>query len=170
MPGRAVRPPADGPRPGGAGRPRGIQRVRASPQRGHRTPADPSEPVEYHDHDKGGPMTRLLRPLANEAPLVYALAAAVGAALGLEERWQKVLAAALALLFGLVVRSVTTSPATLADAVTSAATATASQLTDQTVGAAGEMSAAGSNVVVGVVKQVTDAVGGLAGKLAGGTQ
>lgn len=111
-----------------------------------------------------------LRRLADEATLVYALVAAVGAAVGLGEAWQKIVVAALALLFGLVVRSTTTSPTTLANAVTSAATATASQLTEQTVGAAGELSEAGTNVILGVVDQVAGSVGGLAGVLAKGKE
>lgn len=111
-----------------------------------------------------------LRRLADEAPLIYALVAAVTAAVGIGETWEKVIVAVLALLFGLVVRSVTTSPTTLANAVTSAATATAQQLTETTVGTAGEISEVGTNVVLGVVDQVAGSVGGLAGKLATGKE
>lgn len=110
----------------------------------------------------------MFRRLADESALVYAVVTAVGAAVGLPDAWQKVVVAFLALLFGVVVRSVTTSPSTLANAVTSAATATATQLTEQTVGVAGEVSATGSNVVVGAVGSVLNTVGGLAGSLAKG--
>ena len=113
-------------------------------------------------------MSAALRRLADEAPLVYALAAAIGGAIGLGEVWQKVVGAVLALLFGLVVRSVTTSPTTLSNAVTDAATQTATQLAETTVGAAGEITATGSNVVLGTVNSVLNTVGGLAGPLAKG--
>lgn len=107
-----------------------------------------------------------LRRLADEAPLLYALVAAVGAAVGLGEAWQKVIVAVLALLFGLLVRSVTTSPSALAGAVGDAACKTAAQLTTTTVGTAGAVTEAGANVVGGVVDTVIGSVGGLAGTLA----
>jgi hypothetical protein len=110
----------------------------------------------------------MLRRLADEAPLIYAVVAAVGAAAGLGEAWQKVIVAVLALLFGLLVRSVTTSPSSLAGAVGDAATRTAAQLTETTVGVAGEVPEAAANVVGGVVNEVVGAVGGLAGSLAKG--
>lgn len=107
-----------------------------------------------------------MHQIADEAPLIYALIAAVGAAVGLGEAWQKVIVAGLAVVFGLVVRQVTTSPSTLARAVTDAATQTATQLTTTTVGAAGKVTDVGLNVVGGVASTVIDSVGGLAGALA----
>ena len=120
-----------------------------------------------HHLTRGKPLS-LLRRLADESPLVYALVVATGAAVGLGETWQKVVLAALALVFGLVVRSTTTSPSTLVDTVETATQKTAAQLTTTTVGKAGEVSEAGGNVAVGVANEVVSAVGGLAGKLAGG--
>jgi hypothetical protein len=60
------------------------------------------------------------------------------------------------------------SPATLADAVTGAATRTATQLTTTTVGAVGSVTAAGEGVVTGVVGEVLNGIGGLAGPAAKG--
>jgi len=111
---------------------------------------------------------KIIRRLADESPLVYALVVAVAAAVGIGEVWQKVILAAVALLFGLVVRSVTTSPTTLSNAVTDAAQATAQRLSADTVGEVGEVAAAGEGIVTGTVGEVLDGVGGLASTLAKG--
>jgi phenylpyruvate tautomerase PptA (4-oxalocrotonate tautomerase family) len=113
-------------------------------------------------------MKGLLSSLAGESVLILGVASALCAALGAPEVWTKVVLAAIPLVLALAVRQVTSSPATVAAAVTDAATKTAEKLTTTTVGAVGSVTAAGEGVVTGVVGEVLGAVGGLAGALAKG--
>lgn len=106
-------------------------------------------------------MKSLLTGLAGESVLLLGLASAVCAALGAPEVWTKVVLAAVPLVLALAVRQVVSSPATVAAAVTDAATKTAEQLTTTTVGAVGAVTAAGEGVVTGVVGEVLNSVGGL---------
>lgn len=64
-------------------------------------------------------------------------------------------------VLAVVIRQVVASPATVVAAVTDAATKTAEQLTTTTVGAVGNVTAAGEGVVTGVVGEVLNSVGGL---------
>ncbi len=107
----------------------------------------------------------MIKALAREPQLLYTLLAALGAALAIPDVWIKVAVAAVALVLGLLVRQTVSSPATVAAAVEDAATQTAQNLTTKTVGAAGEVSEAGTNVVTGVVDNILSGVGGLVSKL-----
>lgn len=107
----------------------------------------------------------MIKRLADESTLLYVLITTVGAALTIPDVWVKVGCAAVALALGLLVRQTVSSPGTVASAVTQAATQTAEQLTEKTVGTAGEVSETGLNVVTGVVDNVLNTVGGLVPKL-----
>jgi len=109
----------------------------------------------------------MLKVLAKEPQLLYTLLAALGAALAIPDVWTKVAIAAAALVLGLLVRQTVSSPETVASAVEDAAVQTAQNLTAKTVGAAGDVSEAGSNVVSGVVDNVLNNIGGLVSKVRG---
>lgn len=113
-------------------------------------------------------MKGLLSSLAGEGVLLLGAAGAICAALGASEAITKVVLAIIPLVIALGVRQVTTSPAGVAKAVTEAATKTAAQLTDTTVGAVGAVTAAGEGVVTGVVGEVLNNVGGLVSSVAKG--
>lgn len=114
-------------------------------------------------------MNALLTSLAGESVLLLGLVSAVLAALGVSDAWQKVAAAAVPLVLALLVRQVVVKPATVAAVAEQAAVRTAEQLTDATVGKAGEVTGAAGNVVTGVVNEVIGGVGGLVPKLAART-
>lgn len=107
----------------------------------------------------------MLKLLAKEPQLLYTLLATLGAAFAIPDVWVKVAVAAAALVLGLIVHQTVSSPATVVNAVQSAAVQTAENLTTKTVGAAGDISEAGSNVVTGVVDNVLSDVGGLVSSL-----
>lgn len=107
----------------------------------------------------------MLKALSKEPQLLYTLLTALGAALAIPDVWVKVAVAAAGLILGLMVRAAVSSPATVAAAVEDAAVQTAQNLTTKTVGAAGEVSSAGSNIVSGVVDNVLNTIGGLVPKL-----
>lgn len=104
--------------------------------------------------------------LANESVLLLGLTAAVLTALNVEKEWQDVAQAAIPLVLAMAVRSIASSPATLAAAVDKAATETAEQLTDATVGSVGNVTQKGQAVIDGVVDSVVQGVGGLVGAIA----
>lgn len=63
-------------------------------------------------------------------------------------------------------RSVVSSPATVAQVATEAATRTAERLSSSAAGKVGELTATGVNVAQDVAQDVVGAVGGIVGKLA----
>lgn len=110
---------------------------------------------------------KILQSLAGQSVLLLGAVGALCGALGASEAWTKVVLALVPLLLGLVVHQVTSSPSTVARAVTDAATKTAAQLTDKTVGLAGQVTDAAANTATGVATEVIGAVGGLVPKLVG---
>jgi hypothetical protein len=109
----------------------------------------------------------MIKALADESQLVFTLLTVVGAALAIPDVWVKVGVAVAALVIGLLVHQTVSSPSTVANAVQNAALQTAAGLTAKTVGAAGEITDAASNVTTGVVSSVLNDVGGLVSKLTG---
>ena len=109
----------------------------------------------------------IVRALADESVLVLALVSAVAVALDLPEQWQNVVAAAVPLVLALLVRSITTKPSSVAEAVETAAMRTATILTHDTVGVAGSVSDRGGKIVGGVIDSTLDKVGGLVPSLTG---
>lgn len=107
----------------------------------------------------------MLKFLAKEPQLLYTLLAALGAAFAIDDLWIRVGCAAAALLLGLIVRQSVASPATVAAAVENAATQTAQSLSEETVGAIGETTETGTNVVKAVTDMVLHQVGGLIPRL-----
>lgn len=110
----------------------------------------------------------MINKLTNETQLIFTLITALGAALTIDEAWIKVLTAVAALLLGLLVRQTVSSPATVVDAVTQAATDTARDLSTKTVGAVGSVGTGATTVIKDVVTDVIDNVGGLVPRLTKG--
>lgn len=114
-------------------------------------------------------MKRLSAALANESVLLLGLTAAILTALHVEKEWQDVVQAAIPLLLALAVRQITSSPKTVAEAVTTAAAHaaldTAEQLNSGTAGTVGVVTAKGhqivEDIVPGVAEKVLTKVGGL---------
>lgn len=111
-------------------------------------------------------MKRILTSLAEESVLLLGLAAAVCTALGIGEAVKGVVLAAVPLLLAVVVRTIVSSPSTVASVAIEAAVKTAEQLTEKTVGAAGELTGAAGNVAAGVAADVLSTVGGLVAAVA----
>lgn len=97
---------------------------------------------------------------------VIALAVAYGAPI--DDGQKAAIIGVVVVLATVFIHQSVASPSTVATAVSEAATKTAAQLTTSTVGAAGNVTAAGTNVVSGVVNEVLDGVGGVVGRLTGG--
>lgn len=113
-------------------------------------------------------MRRLLRvdPSAVIGLVTTALTVGIAFGLGINAAQVAAIAGVIGAAFVLL-RSFVSSPATLATVASEAAAQTAAQLTAKTVGAAGEVTETGVNVVAGAVNGVLNEVGGLAGKLTG---
>lgn len=103
-------------------------------------------------------MNRLLRSLANESVLVLGLVSAVLAAAGAGEAVTAIALAAVPLVLAVLVREVTTSPATVVEV----ARRTAESLSGPSAGAVGTVTGKGQQVI----NDVVSGVGGLVGKLA----
>ena len=115
----------------------------------------------------------MLKLVRDEAVFIVAVVQAAlvcAAAFGLHLSAEQI--AALVGLFSavlaLVVRQVVSSPTTVANVATAAATRTAERLTDANVGGPGEITVVGENVVTGAVGEAVKAVGGLVGTLTNG--
>lgn len=111
-------------------------------------------------------MKGIITGLANESVLLLALVAATTTALDMEEAWQSVMLAAVPLLLALAVRSVTSSPATVAQVAHTAATATATAIDEVTAGVSGEVTEFGQGIADTVADTVVKSVGGLVSVLA----
>ena len=114
-------------------------------------------------------MNSLLTSLSSQSVLLLGLVSALSIALGVDEKWQQVLLAAVPLILALGVRQVTTSPKTLAKVATQAAVETATQLGTTGVGAVGTLTDKGVDTATTAVSDVLDTVGGVAGSLAKGS-
>jgi hypothetical protein len=111
-------------------------------------------------------LKRILASLAEESVLLLGLIAAACTALGVGEAVKGVALAAVPLLLAVLVRSITSSPSTVAGIAIEAAVKTAEQLSEGTVGAAGQLTGDAGNLVAAVAADVLSTVGGLASVVA----
>lgn len=115
-------------------------------------------------------MSGILSSLADESVLLLGLVTAVMGAIGAGETTTKVVLAAVPLILALLVRRTVSSPSTVLNVAQQAACQTAANLTDKTVGGAGEVTDAATNIVGGVVGSVVKSIGGLVPRLTGQTE
>lgn len=106
-------------------------------------------------------MRRLSIALAGESVLLLGLTATILTALHIEKEWQDVVQAAIPLLLALAVRQITSSPATVAAAVTEAAVDTARNINRNIAGAAGDVTDEALKVAGKAAGGVLERVGGL---------
>lgn len=111
-------------------------------------------------------LRKLSCALAGESVLLLGLTATVLVALNIPAKWQDVVQSAIPLLLALAVRSITSSPATVARVATEAAVETAAALTEPVVGPLGEVTDLGREVAENVAGSVLKGVGGLVGVIA----
>lgn len=96
-----------------------------------------------------------------------ALALAVAFGLHLSTEQLGAITAAAAAVLAVILRQNVVAPATAVDMTTTAAFNTAAQLTNETVGVAGSVTAAGEQIVNKTVSAVAKSVGGAVGALGG---
>lgn len=108
-------------------------------------------------------MRKLACALSNESVLLLGLVATVLTAMNVEKEWADVVQAAVPLVLAMVVRQVTSSPATVAEVAERAAVGTARALTEPIIGAAGLVTEEGQKLAETVARDVVKNVGGLVG-------